>query len=68
VSGSPVWLLVAMFVGAGAAIWAAGIEQSDQTDVLTMRLGLGSALGGLILLAIPGRGDDGDLGQVGSGR
>src|SRR3954470_6633989 len=52
VSGSPVWLLVVMFVGAGAAIWAAGIQLSDQTDVLTMRLGLGSALGGLILLAI----------------
>src|SRR4051812_5886127 len=41
-----------MFVGAGAAIWVAGIQLSDQTDVLTMRLGLGSALGGLILLAI----------------
>src|SRR6185369_1468112 len=27
-------------------------QLSDQTDVLTMRLGLGSALGGLILLAI----------------
>src|SRR5436190_1489226 len=35
-----------MFLGAGAAIWAAGIQLSDQTDVLTMRLGLGSALGG----------------------
>ena len=46
------WLLVVMFLGAGAAIWAAGIQLSDQTDVLTMRLGLGSALGGLILLAI----------------
>ena len=51
-SGSPVWLLVVVFVGAGAAIWVAGIQLSDQTDVLTMRLGLGSALGGLILLAI----------------
>jgi cation:H+ antiporter len=47
-----VWLLAAMFVVAGAAIWAAGIQLSDQTDVLTMRLGLGSALGGLIMLAI----------------
>ena len=46
------WLLVVMFVGAGAAIWMAGIALSDHTDVLTMRLGLGSALGGLILLAI----------------
>src|SRR3954469_1781003 len=41
-----------MFLAAGAAIWVAGIALSDQTDVLTMRLGLGSALGGLILLAI----------------
>jgi cation:H+ antiporter len=47
-----VWLLAVMFLGAGAAIWVAGIQLSDQTDVLTMRLGLGSALGGLILLAI----------------
>lgn len=46
------WLLAVMFLGAGAAIWAAGIQLSDQTDVLTMPLGLGSALGGLILLAI----------------
>src|SRR3954465_13470512 len=52
VSGSPVWLPAVMFLGAGAAIWVAGIQLSEQTDVLTMRLGLGSALGGLILLAI----------------
>jgi hypothetical protein len=51
VSGSPVWLLAVMFLGAGAAIWA-GIRLSEQTDVLTMRLAFGSALGGLILLAI----------------
>ena len=37
-----------MFLGAGVAIWA-GIQLSEQTDVLTMRLGFGSALGGLIL-------------------
>jgi cation:H+ antiporter len=41
-----------MFLGAGAAIWVAGIQLADQTDVLTMRLGLGSTFGGLILLAI----------------
>jgi cation:H+ antiporter len=46
------WLLVVVFLGAGAAIWVAGIVLSDHTDVLTMRLGLGSALGGLILLAV----------------
>src|ERR1700755_962607 len=44
--------MLVMFVGAGVAIWVAGVQLSDQTDVLTMRLGLGSALGGLVLLAI----------------
>ncbi|MDT5086024.1 MAG: cation:H+ antiporter, partial [Mycobacterium sp.] len=52
VTGSPIWLLVVVFLGAGAAIWIAGIALSDHTDVLTMRLGLGSALGGLVLLAV----------------
>ncbi|WP_101952233.1 sodium:calcium antiporter [Mycobacterium sp. 3519A] len=51
-SGWPLWLSAVMFAGAATAIWAAGIQLSDQTDVLTTRLGLGSALGGLILLAI----------------
>ena len=46
------WALAAMFLAAGAAIWVAGIHLSRQTDVLSTRLHLGSALGGLILLAI----------------
>ncbi|MFB9399154.1 hypothetical protein [Streptomyces echinatus] len=37
---------------AAAVIWYAGIKLSDNTDVLAERLHLGSALGGLILLAI----------------
>ncbi len=41
-----------IFLIAAAAIWGAGIELSRQTDVLSTRLNLGSALGGLILLAI----------------
>jgi cation:H+ antiporter len=41
-----------IFIAAAAAIWVAGISLSDQTDVLSTRLHLGSALGGLILLAI----------------
>ena len=45
-------LLLLIFAGAAGAIWVAGIRLSDQTDVLSARLGLGSALGGLILLAI----------------
>src|SRR5690242_19470101 len=48
--GSPV--LLVLFVASAAVIWIAGIKLSDTTDVLAERLHLGSALGGLILLAI----------------
>src|SRR3954449_4782393 len=48
--GTPVLPLI--FLAAAAAIWVAGIQLSDQTDVLSTRLHLGSALGGLILLAL----------------
>jgi cation:H+ antiporter len=47
---SPVLLL--LFAASAAVIWYAGIKLSDTTDVLSERLHLGSALGGLILLAI----------------
>jgi cation:H+ antiporter len=43
--------LVLIFLGAAAVIWVAGIQLSNTTDALDTRLGLGSALGGLILLA-----------------
>ncbi|UTI66663.1 hypothetical protein NBH00_10750 [Paraconexibacter antarcticus] len=45
-------LLLVIFLGAAGAIWVAGVQLSDQTDVLSRRLHLGSALGGLILLAV----------------
>jgi len=45
-------LLAVIFVAAAAAIWVAGIQLSDQTDVLSERLHLGDALGGLVLLAV----------------
>ena len=45
------WLIL-LFLAAAVAIWLAGIKLSDTTDVLSERLGLGQALGGLILLAI----------------
>ena len=48
----PLWLLVAIFVVGAAAIWFAGIQLSKTTDVLDDRLHLGSALGGLIVLAV----------------
>jgi cation:H+ antiporter len=44
--------LIGVFVAAAAAVWYAGIQLSDATDVLSTRLGLGEALGGLILLAV----------------
>jgi cation:H+ antiporter len=52
VSDLPLLVLLLIFVAAAAAIWVAGVQLSDQTDVLATRLHLGAALGGLILLAI----------------
>jgi len=45
-------ILLLIFVAAGVAIWFAGIQLSNTTDVLASRFGLGQALGGLILLAV----------------
>lgn len=45
-------LLLLLFAGSAGAIWLAGVQLSDQTDVLATRLHLGTALGGLILLAV----------------
>ncbi|MEP6822224.1 MAG: sodium:calcium antiporter [Chthoniobacterales bacterium] len=45
------WLLL-IFLAAAAAVWIAGIYVSDTTDVLSLRLGLGEALGGMLLLSI----------------
>jgi cation:H+ antiporter len=52
VSSLPLGLLLAIFAASAVAIWIAGIELSRQTDVLSTRLHLGAALGGLILLAL----------------
>ena len=43
---------IGIFLVAAAAIWVAGIRLSTATDLLSSRLGLGEALGGMILLAI----------------
>jgi len=51
-SGLSLPVLVLIFAVAAGVIWVAGIQLSNQTDVLATRLHLGSALGGLILLAI----------------
>src|SRR5919206_719749 len=45
-----IWLVV-IFLAAAAAIWVASVQLSNTTDALDARLHLGSALGGLILLA-----------------
>jgi cation:H+ antiporter len=45
-------VLLAIFAGAAAIIWVAGVKLADTTDILSRRLGLGEALGGVILLAI----------------
>src|ERR671933_445334 len=52
VTSLPSLVLLLIFVGCAAAIWLAGIKLSDTTDVLSQRLHLGSAMGGVILLAI----------------
>lgn len=44
--------LLAIFAGAAAVVWVAGIGLSHTTDILADRFHLGEALGGLILLAI----------------
>ncbi len=48
----PPWVTVLIFLTAAAAVWIAGISLSNQTDVLATRLRLGTALGGVILLAV----------------
>ncbi|MDQ6814783.1 MAG: sodium:calcium antiporter [Bacteroidota bacterium] len=45
-------VLLAIFLTAAAAIWIAGIQLSNTTDILSNRFGLGEALGGMIILAI----------------
>ena len=51
-SGLGIAPLVLIFGAAAAAVWVAGIQLSSSTDALDIRLGLGEALGGAVLLAI----------------
>lgn len=51
-SSLPLWLLIVIFAGAAAVVWIAGIQLSKSTDVLDARWHIGSAFGGLIVLAI----------------
>lgn len=45
-------VLGALFIAAAAVVWIAGTHLSDATEVLSRHLGLGQALGGMILLAM----------------
>jgi cation:H+ antiporter len=51
-SGLSLPILGAIFAAAAAATWMAGIQLSTSVDIIDNRLGLGEALGGLILLAV----------------
>ena len=44
--------LIAIFLASAVVIWVAGIRLSSSTDAIDTRFKLGSALGGLLLLAI----------------
>jgi cation:H+ antiporter len=44
--------LALVFLAAAGAIWFAGVYLSSSTDSLDLRLGLGEAIGGVVLLAI----------------
>jgi cation:H+ antiporter len=46
--------LLAVFIAAAAVTWVAGVFLSKATDVLDDRLGLGDAVGGLLLLGLAG--------------
>src|SRR5436305_438354 len=45
-------LLISIFVMGAAAVWLAGVQLSNTTDLIDSRFGLGQALGGLIFLAV----------------
>jgi cation:H+ antiporter len=49
---APVLALVVLFAAGAVVVWVAGVHLSDTTDVLSARLGLGEALGGLLFLAV----------------
>ena len=53
-SGLGTVLLVAIFLAGAAITWVAGVFLSKTTDSLDERLHLGSAVGGMVLLAVAG--------------
>jgi cation:H+ antiporter len=51
-SSFPLLILIPLFGVGALAVWFAGTQLSNTTDVIASRFGLGEALGGLIFLAI----------------
>jgi len=45
-------ILLAIFATCAGVIWIAGVKLADTTDILSSRLHLGKALGGIIVLAV----------------
>jgi cation:H+ antiporter len=45
-------VLLAIFAACAGVIWIAGVKLADTTDILSSRLHLGKALGGIIVLAV----------------
>ncbi len=50
----PVFLVLLVFVAASGATWVAGVQLAKSTDEIDRRLGIGDALGGMVLLAVAG--------------
>ena len=48
----PLMALLAIFVTSAAMIWFAGVRLAHTTDILSTRLHLGKAIGGVIVLAV----------------
>ncbi len=48
----PLFVLVIIFIAGTVAVWIAGVQLSNTTDVMSSRFGFGEALGGLLFLAI----------------
>ena len=51
-SSFSLFLLILIFIAGAAAVWFAGIQLSNTTDILDSRFNLGEALGGIIILAV----------------
>ena len=50
--GLSLFILIPIFIAGAIAVWFAGTQLSNTTDILDDRFHLGQALGGLIFLAI----------------